>query len=86
MTDVTETRRKAWETRRQKYGPSGHAGSYDRPCSRCRAMTALLIDLHASEVLSEGQVAKATGLDRVQIRALADRDAERKLRTGGNQQ
>jgi acyl CoA:acetate/3-ketoacid CoA transferase alpha subunit len=44
----------------------------ERLRSEVRAMTEILIDLHASGVLSEGQVAKATGLDRVQIRALAD--------------
>jgi hypothetical protein len=36
----------------------------------------------ADGVLSEGQVAKATGLDLVQVRALADRLAEQKLPTG----
>lgn len=25
-----EARRRAWETRRAKYGPAGHAGSYSR--------------------------------------------------------
>lgn len=70
--DVSETRRRAWETRRQKYGASGHAGAYTRPCARCRSMQALIVRLHREGVLSEGRAAKATGLDRVELRRLAD--------------
>ena len=73
MTDVSETRRRAWETRRQKYGPSGHAGVYDRgPCTRCRGMREFIARLSAEGTITEGQAAKATGLDRVSIRKLAD--------------
>jgi hypothetical protein len=39
---------------------------------RYQAMLDALIRLHAEGVLSEGQVAKATGLDRVEIRRRAD--------------
>lgn len=72
--DLAAARRKAWETRRAKYGPRGHAGSYDRsPGSGFgQGMIALLVQLHREGVLSEGQVRRATGLDRVTIRAMAD--------------
>jgi hypothetical protein len=30
VVDLSERRRKAWETRRVKYGQRGHAGSYSR--------------------------------------------------------
>jgi hypothetical protein len=36
------------------------------------AMLATLIRLHREGILSEGQVARATGLDRISIRKLAD--------------
>jgi len=62
----------AWQTRRAKYGPKGHASSYARPCARCRALLGLVIRLHVAGVLSEGQVAQASGLDRVTIRTMAD--------------
>lgn len=68
--DLVEVRRKAWETRRAKYGPRGHAGSYSRASHR--GLLALVIELHTEGVLSEGQVAKASGLDRVTIRHMAD--------------
>src|SRR3546814_3317528 len=74
--EVNETRRKAWETRRAKYGPRGNNGSYARPatgqCARCAAMEALIIRLHVEGALSEGQAAKATGLHRIRVRKLAD--------------
>jgi hypothetical protein len=69
---MNQARANAWKTRRKLYGERGHNGSYRRPCAHCRRMIALLVDLHRSEVLSEGQVAKATGLDRVEIRTLLD--------------
>ena len=73
---MNEARRKAWETRRAKYGPRGNSGSYTRPatgpCARCAAMEALLIKLHVEAAASEGQVARATGLHRIEVRRLAD--------------
>lgn len=39
---------------------------------RAKSATALLIELHTEGVLSEGQVATATGLDRVEVRERAD--------------
>lgn len=74
MADVTAARAKAWETRRAKYGPKGHCGRYWRHVVP-KGMLDLIIKLHVDGVLSEGQVAQATGLDRVFIRTLADRHA-----------
>ena len=70
-------RARAWVTRRERYGERGHAGAYTRPARAslcdmgCRALP-LLLRLHREGVLSEGQIARATGLDRVEIRRLID--------------
>lgn len=69
---MNHVRAKAWKTRRQRYGEKGHNGAYERRCVRCKRMTALLVDLHKSGVLSEGQVSRATGMDRVEIRRMVD--------------
>lgn len=72
----SEARRKAWETRRQKYGSRGHNGTYQRGPSRMvednARMRQALIRLHVEGVLSEGQTARMTGLDRVEVRRMAD--------------
>lgn len=68
-------REKAWRTRREKYGARGHNGAYLRgqsPCADCERMRATLLRLHAEGVLSEGQVARATGMNRVQVREWID--------------
>ena len=70
MTDISAIRRTAWETRRAKYGPKGHAGRYGR--ARPNRLLDLVIRLHVEGVLSEGQVAAAAGIDRVSVRRLAD--------------
>ena len=71
--NVTEIRKRAWETRRARYGQYGHAGSYSRGSGPSRSkMLALLIRLHAEGVVSEGQIAKATDLHRIEIRRLSD--------------
>lgn len=67
-------RLKAWKTRRERYGSRGHSGSYRRPPNNTGALM-LVIDLMNEGVLSEGQVAAATGIDRVEIRRLADSQA-----------
>ncbi|RVP13103.1 hypothetical protein CN085_19520 [Sinorhizobium meliloti] len=76
MTEsISERRKRAWETRREKYGDHGHNGSYSRnpgPCSDCERMRAYLVRLHVEGVLSEGQAAKATGLYRIDLRKAAD--------------
>ncbi|HEY6021203.1 MAG TPA: hypothetical protein VIY48_15245 [Candidatus Paceibacterota bacterium] len=41
-------------------------------CGDCKRMTDLIVRLHVDGVLSEGQAAKATGLDRVALRIRAD--------------
>lgn len=74
-SDLSAARKRAWETRRAKYGPRGHGSSYSRPMpshEQYDRMLRLIIELHIDAVLSEGQVAKATGLDRVTIRTMAD--------------
>ena len=68
-------RTKAWETRRARYGARGHAGTYSRPvlhCSRCNQMARLLCRLLNEGVLSEGQVSTATGMHRIEVRAMAE--------------
>lgn len=65
---------KRWETRRKLYGTKGHLCAYrcgiltNKP--NTRGMLNLIIKLHREEVLSEGQVAHATGLGRIEIRDL----------------
>lgn len=73
--DLSAVRAKAWKTRREKYGPRGHNGSYARParpCADCDRMRVLIVRLHVEGVLSEGQAARATGLHRIDLRKLAD--------------
>jgi hypothetical protein len=71
MSGASEAR---WKTRREKYGPCGHGGSYARwtrdPLG-VRAL-ALVIQLHREEVLSEGQCCDALDIDRVSFRELVD--------------
>lgn len=79
QVDASEVRRRSWETRRQRYGDRGHAGAYTRPagpCPCCAGLLPLVIRLHRDGVLSEGQVAKASGLDRIEIRRMADEQAD----------
>ena len=71
MSDLSAVRKRAWETRRARYGEQGHAGSYSRSHPHS-GLLALVIRLHVEGVLSEGQVASASGLSRVEIRRLAD--------------
>jgi len=71
---LSKVRAKAWQTRREKYGPAGHSGSYSRcnDCRRAQKMEDYIVKLHNEGVLSEGQAAKATGLDRITLRFKAD--------------
>jgi len=69
----SEARQRGWETRRQKYGSTGHArGAYGHSGDHVASMQALLIRLHEEGVLSGGQVSKATGLHRITVRKMAD--------------
>ncbi len=72
--ELSEVRKRAWETRRVKYGPKGHSGAYSRftTCSRCERMESLLCQLRNEGLLTEGQIAKATGLHRIRIREICD--------------
>lgn len=75
MTDLTLARSKAWNTRRAKYGPSGHGRSYRCGPTITRhndGALRLVIELLNEGVLSEGQVCQATGIDRVDVRRMAD--------------
>lgn len=81
---IADVRKQAWKTRREKYGQRGHSGAYSHPRpvytarwnERLNSMTDVLIRLYREGVLSEGQVSKDTGLDRVSCRNLAIRQAE----------
>lgn len=79
MKDLTEARRKAWETRRAIYGSMGHSGSYSRKRGDVGKMLAFLVRLHVEGTLSEGQVAKVTGLHRVEIRRLSDKVRDERI-------
>jgi hypothetical protein len=74
VSDPSESRRRAWATRRAKYGQVGHAGDYGRwsadPIGR-RAL-ALVVQLHREAVLSEGQCCQALGIDRISFREIVD--------------
>lgn len=63
---LSAARKQAWATRRANYGPQGHRGYTPRQSNGGALL--LVLQLHAEGVLSEGQVAQATGLDRVEIR------------------
>lgn len=81
MSNASDIRRQSWETRRNKYGPSGHSGgcyiTSHRSGSGPKKMFDLIIRLHSEGVLSEGQVASATEVDRVSIREARQRYEER---------
>ena len=75
MNEISERRKRAWETRREKYGALGHAGAYSQrggACQDCARMRDWLVRLHIEGTLSEGQASKATGLSRIDLRAAAD--------------
>lgn len=75
MTDISAARARAWETRRARYGHRGHTGSYSRSAAE-RGALGLVIRLLNEGVLSEGQVCRATQLDRVTVRTMADAAGE----------
>ena len=80
---IADIRKRAWKTRREKYGERGHSGPdgtklivYSaRWNERLRSMQDMLIRLYRQGVLSEGQVSKACGIDRVSCRDLAIQQA-----------
>jgi hypothetical protein len=85
---ISDSRKQSWKTRREKYGERGHSGAYSRPRpiytarwnERLNSMQDALIRLYREGVLSEEQVSKATGLDRVSCRDLAIQQAESEQR------
>jgi hypothetical protein len=71
---MSETRTKAWETRRITYGWKGHSdNAYARRYDglRFRALS-LIARLHNDGVLSEGQCCTALEMERVEFRAMVD--------------
>lgn len=76
---MISAREKAWQTRRERYGDRGHAGSYRRPTEPLgRRALALVVRLHKEAVLSEGQCCKALDIDRVEFRQIVDSEGDRK--------
>lgn len=65
-------RKRAWETRRAKYGSRGHGSNYGRPCATCATLKPLIVRLHNEGILTEGQAAKALCIGRIQFRVFAD--------------
>lgn len=50
-TDLSEIRRRAWKTRRAKYGAHGHSGCYSS-AKRSRALAATMAAYHARDEIS----------------------------------
>ena len=75
---ATAATRSGHRTRRKLYDERGHGGQYRQvaACALCSRMRDVMVRLHVEGVLSEGQAARATGLDRVSLRRLADAVAE----------
>lgn len=76
--NASAARKQAWETRRNRYGESGHGMTYRPAPHRKRtvletAALRLLARLHDEQVLSEGQICQALGLDRVEFREIVER-------------
>jgi hypothetical protein len=65
--DLSEVRRRAWETRRLAYGSSGHRGAYKSlsNCPGCRRIYTALIRLQDKGILSEAQVVQVVGSAKV---------------------
>lgn len=73
-----QARAKAWRTRREKYGTRGHGGSYARGSSanELERAYALIARMWRDGALSEGQIAKALGIGRVDVRRMCDRHSD----------
>lgn len=82
QTTSGTARQRAWKTRRLRYGPHGHAGTYARSrtehgeilAGRAERRLARLVALCLADgtLLSEGQVARTLGLGRIDVRRLRD--------------
>ena len=78
MANLTEVRRRAWKTRRAKYGHKGHDSAYRRPrgrCADCERMQVMFARLLRNGLISEGTASRVTGLHRIELRKLVDRIA-----------
>lgn len=73
---LSDIRKKAWVTRRQKYGSRGNRGSYlcckSRHCDRCNGAMGLIVKMHNADLLSEGQICAALKMGRVDFRIIRD--------------
>ena len=71
-------RARAWETRRQRYGPKGNHGTYHRgtidtdAVLQRRRLARLIALVHAHDLLTEGQIARVIDSHRVEVRELCD--------------
>lgn len=75
--NLSEVRKRAWETRRRLYGPRGHRDAYacrggavDREIGTLALR--LVVRLHREGTLSEGQCCRALRLHRVAFRQMCD--------------
>ena len=79
---MNDSRSKAWEARRKKYGPRGNSGSYWRgthasDAVRQRRMLARLVAyVHGADLLTEGQIARVLDTHRLDVRELEDAGRE----------
>lgn len=73
--DIKDVRRRAWETRRKKYGVRGHRGTYTRGgmCGSCERMREAIAALYNADVISEGRALSLTGLSQASFRYIAKR-------------
>lgn len=75
--EITAARQRGWETRRKKYGKSGHAGVYERGpmwhTVRDEKRLARLVAVCLNDgLLTEGQVSKIIEADRLRVREVRD--------------
>lgn len=73
-SELANIRFKAWETRRKKYGSSGHSGGYTRLRydPRVKKMVDAIIEMHMDGMLSEGQTARILSESRLHVRMMVD--------------
>ena len=74
MSDLSEVRKRAWATRREKYGAKGHGGYVHERGENpsLRTMRNLIAKLVNEGVVSEGQAAKAMMIPRIEVRKICD--------------
>jgi len=75
----TGDKQRAWRTRKLRYGPSGDSRPFrPRPFSYFgnHMLCRLIAVVHSEELLSEGQIARVTGLDILSVRRATDMGRE----------